>query len=369
MRKNVIIIFLLAGIIWACQNSTKEDGYEIEIRFNKELKAYGTLLAREDGKWKLVDSLDIDKDKVIFKGNVSSPEMFYFRLNGEGNYQPVFVENSKIVVEMHTDSIGHARINGSQVQSQYDAFQYQDRSYTDLLQKAWYQYKAAQDSGDEENIAKAEMLYDSTELKEKEFILDYCSQHIDEYASPYILIRNLYKFELSELKFVTDKLSDTMKSSKYGKQLIDHVEKLGNVEIGKLAPDFAMQDTNGKTVKLSDLRGRYVLIDFWASWCSPCRAENPNIVAAYQKFHDGGFDILGVSLDEKKESWLRAIEKDHLTWHHVSDLQGWNNAASDLYAVNSIPANFLIDPEGIIIDKKLRGNKLHEVLDKLIEVE
>jgi peroxiredoxin len=131
---------------------------------------------------------------------------------------------------------------------------------------------------------------------------------------------------------------------------------------GAEIPEIALPSPDGDTINLSSLRGKYVLLDFWASWCSPCRSENPNLVAAYKKYNSKGFEIYQVSLDRSRAAWLKAIEDDHLTWNHVSDLQYWNSVVVPVFQIQGIPMNFLIDPEGRIIDQNLRGEKLDEIL-------
>ncbi|MDN5287781.1 MAG: AhpC/TSA family protein [Mucilaginibacter sp.] len=195
----------------------------------------------------------------------------------------------------------------------------------------------------------------------------FIKQHPDTFAALYLLSNMITVVPEGKAQLYFDQLGGAFKGTSYAKNIIKMIDAKKVTAIGKIAPDFEQPDTSGKIVKLSDFRGQYVLVDFWASWCIPCREENPNVVKAYQQFHDKGFTILSVSLDQpgKKTAWLNAIHHDQLTWTQVSDLKFWNNAVAKLYGIQAIPQNFLLNKEGKIIAVNIKGEELNK---KLVEI-
>jgi peroxiredoxin len=174
--------------------------------------------------------------------------------------------------------------------------------------------------------------------------------------------------EGSEIESYIKDMDTAVANTEIITSLKERVVKMKSVEVGQKAPDFTLNDPEGSPVSLySKVGPRLLLIDFWAGWCPPCRQENPNLVKVYKEFNKKGFDVFGVSLDRTKEEWVKAIADDKLTWTHVSDLQYWNNEAAGLYAVNSIPANFLLDENGIIIGKNLREEALYNKVKEVLE--
>ena len=173
--------------------------------------------------------------------------------------------------------------------------------------------------------------------------------------------------EMASLVDIADRLGKARPNHPQVQQFVNNLQRLQGVNEGAMAPEIKLATPAGPTLALSSLRGKYVLIDFWASWCGPCRRENPNVVKTYATYKDKGFEIFGVSLDQNREAWLKAIEADKLLWKHVSDLQYWNSAGAQAYQVNSIPQTFLVNPEGRIIAKGLRGAALDNYLAKLFE--
>jgi len=227
-------------------------------------------------------------------------------------------------------------------------------------------YNQARQAGNEEQMKDAEMAYNSIEEEKSEFTTTFVKQNNTSTVAPFLVMRYNYTFDVDELDSFAQGFDPSIASSVYVKYVNDRVNILNRVAVGQPLVDFEMADTTGNLVKLSDVaKGKYLLVDFWAAWCRPCRAENPNVVEAYNNFKDKGFDVLGISFDDTRDAWLQAIEMDDLKWQQLSDLKGWQNAAGKLYGIQSIPQNVLISPDGIIIEKNLRGEDLQKKLAEL----
>ena len=190
-------------------------------------------------------------------------------------------------------------------------------------------------------------------------------------ASPvaaYFVVKDFaYKLDLEGMKAVRAKFDAALNGTEYVKQMESMIARMEKIQVGSMAPDFTLPDVDGNPVSLSSFRGKYVLVDFWAAWCPDCRKENPNIVAAWEKYKDKNFAVLGVSLDRNRDQWLAAIEKDKLAWTQVSDLKFWDSDAAVLYCIRWIPMSFLIDPEGKIVAVGLEGEDLHNKLEELLK--
>lgn len=205
--------------------------------------------------------------------------------------------------------------------------------------------------------------------RNKDFDLDnLLDTHPASPVAAYFVVKDFaYKLDLEAMKAVRAKFDASLDGTSYIQQIESMIARMEKVQVGSVAPDFTLPDAEGNPVSLSSFRGKYVLVDFWASWCPDCRKENPNIVAAWEKYKDKNFEVFGVSLDRNRDQWLAAIEKDKLTWTHVSDLKFWNSDAAVLYCIRWIPMSFLIDPEGKIVAIGLEGEALHNKLEELLK--
>lgn len=215
-------------------------------------------------------------------------------------------------------------------------------------------------------------IYDSLQRERDELDFQFIEQHPNTYYAASLLggyLRHDPSF-YARGKRLFDKLTPEIKATKKGQLLQELLRKQRSVQLGEQLTDFTLADTVGNRVSLSDYKGKYVLIEFWASWCTPCRRENPNLVKTYNEYKSKGFDILAISFDEKKENWLKAIREDGLPWTHVSELQGlWESTIANKLLVRSVPDNFLLDPEGKIIGRNLRGDELNQKLSTVASMD
>jgi len=275
-----------------------------------------------------IDSAKIENGSFHFSSTIDIPELY--GLSVDTNQYPLFLfleNHNPVEVEFDTTDYDKSKITGS--------------AASDLFK----QYRSI-----------------DGEIKIDSFI----RKNPKSIVSAYILYRDFsYRLTPQEIEANLALLDTSLNHLQYIKVLNELVTTLKKVEIGKKAIDFALPDTTGKEVKLSEYYGKYLLLDFWASWCPPCRKENPNLVKAYEKYKNKGFDIFSVSLDKKRDSWIKAINDDKLTWHHVSDLTYWNSAAAKTYGIRAIPSNVLIGPDGTIVAKNLRGDDLEKKLNEI----
>lgn len=364
MMKKYFFIAIIALLVFSCTNN--KDNFTINGVVNGVDTGKVFLQAVVDNKLQTIDTVDLDKGNFIFTGTVTDPELYLIKINNKTELLPFFVENSEISVKINPDSIGDAIIEGSQSQEVFHSFSKGVAEYQKKENNIYAQYQNIKETATKEMLDDLEKLYDTIYQEQQVFVKDFVLENNTSAVSAYIILRHLiYQLDVDSLQKMTNSLAPSLAESKYVKKLYERVELLRTVAIGQPAPEIILNDINGNPFSLSSLKGKYVLIDFWASWCSPCRDENPNVVKAYKMFNSKGFEVLGVSLDNKKENWEKAIKDDGLIWMQVSDLLGWKCAAAKLYVVNSIPHSVLIDKDGKIIANDLRGDDL---IKKLTEI-
>lgn len=368
MKKLLLGLLPILALV-AC---TKTPSYDIKVKIKGQSTAKMAYLQKIDNQdFVTVDSAQVKNDKVEFKGKVELPDLYFIRI---GQNQPIqlFVENADINVKVNLDSVDKAEIKGS---ATHDLFVKLNKDMLPFREQMQQLYKKADSLKSADAITptvekELDTEYDSIQNGQQKFLTNFVSENRSSVVSAFVTYRILsHTLEFSELEKVTASLDSTLAKSPYVILLKEKIDMLRKTAVGQPYIDFTLPDPNGKDISLSSLvDGKtVVMIDFWASWCNPCRQENPNVVAMYKALKGKGFQIIGVSLDKDKASWIKAIKDDGITYPQVSDLKYWNSAAAKLYSVNSIPHTVLISKDGKIAATDLRGDELKAKVLELLK--
>ncbi len=315
-----------------------------------------------------VDTVRVENGTFTFKAELTEPTVYMIHV---GEDQPpgfAILEPGKMNLTYSKDNSNHLIISGGKEQDVYNNFMQVCKPFIAKMDSIGQ--LADKHERDSIWIKPLTEQFNQVDQELKNVQRSFIEDHASYVATAFIAINYLNEKQentADEIELIYSGLKSSVQQTYYGKKIAEMIVMKKKMAIGQMAPDFTLPDQQGKPVSLSSFKGKITLVDFWASWCGPCRAENPNVVNAYERFHSKGFEILGVSLDTKRDAWLQAVTEDRLTWIQVSDLKGWSSKVAEEYGIQSIPSNVLLDTEGRILAKDLREEELSNKLNELFK--
>lgn len=365
MKIKSLVLGLITVAMFSCNKQTFNVNIDLQNAEGKKVYLQKVV----DNEIVVLDSTVIQNNKAIFVVNSENPATRY-SIKIDGVRYPIgfFSENQNVSIAGDLNDNRNIIADGSNAQQLLNEYNVENKKFNNQFNELRQQYKTAAQNNDEAAIERIENEYNKVENNQNNYQTLFLTKNSNSFVAAYVLYSNRYNYELNELEDFVNNFN-IKEENDYSKLLDEYIAILQRVDVGQPYLDFTQETPEGYMLSLSELVGKskLLLIDFWASWCGPCRAENPNVVEVYKEYHEKGFDVLGVSLDMEKDKWIKAIEDDGLIWHNISDLKYWNNEAAKSYGISSIPSNLLLDENGTIIAKNLRGEDLRSKVEEILK--
>ena len=375
MKKLLLRLFSLSYLLFLSSCGSSDN--QFELIGNADVSD-GTMIyvlqADQNNQPYIKDSTSVQSNSFKFKGISSTPQISYIQVQGVNGYVLAILENGDIKADIYKDSISKSKVYGTKSNDDFIKYKSETKSLVDVMNNISSDAQNAIMSGDVVTAMELEKEYNSKEREVMLYEWDFIVDNLDSYMSALLLevfmIEN--KVNKDSIIDVYESFSNRIKVSDVGKNIADLLSQFEDpIEVGETAPDFTAPSIDGPNITLSNvlLDNKVTLLDFWAAWCRPCRIENPNLVRLHKKYKDAGFDIIGVSLDRTREQWEQAVIDDNLPWTQVSNLNFWNDPVARRYSIRAIPQSYLLNKDGLVMGKNLRGQELEDRILSLLNAE
>jgi peroxiredoxin len=370
--KKIFYIITLATLVLAC-NKVGKNEYLVSGTADGIENGKKIFIELQDEKGPMTkDTAVIENGKFEFKGKTEAIELAFIKIENENSQLPFILEEGEIKITYATDSLFKSKISGTMNNDKLQEFNNESNKISKKLAKFQEQnserMRAAKTAQDTSTINMIMKEYSSYQTSLNDVSKNFINNNPKAFLSV-LLVENFLMRQyltIDETKEYFNKLDPSLLKTKSGENIKKTLDSFDQLKIGNKAPDFSAKNPEGKEISLKESLGKVTIIDFWASWCGPCRAENPNVVALYNQYHEKGLNIIGVSLDKDAAKWKEAIDKDGLIWNHISNLKFWKEPIAELYNVKAIPATFILDANGNIAAKDLRGAELKAKVEELL---